>query len=98
MNFRFLAPAEAELLEAIAYYAAIRAELGVRFEEAVSSAARDVVARPKHGAPRSRNMRRWLVKGFPYSLIYRAHKSEVVIVAVAHQRRRPEYWVRRDGA
>ena len=95
MTFRFLAPAEAELLEAIAYYAAIRADLGVRFKEAVSSAVRDAVTRPKHGAPRSGNMRRWLVKGFPYSLIYRASEDEVVIVAVAHQRRRPEYWAQR---
>ena len=97
MTFRFLAPAEAELLEAIAYYATIRADLGVLFKEAVSSAVRDAVTRPKHGAPRSRNMRRWLVKGFPYSLINRASENEVVIVAVAHQRRRPEYWAQRGG-
>ena len=36
MTFRFLAPAEAGLLEAIACYAAIRAELGIRFKEAVT--------------------------------------------------------------
>jgi plasmid stabilization system protein ParE len=33
-----------------------------------------------------------LVKGFPFGVIYRANDEEVVIVAVAHQRKRPEYW------
>ena len=98
MNFRFLAPAEAELLEAIAYYATIRTDLGVRFEEAVSAAIREAVAHPEHGAPRSRNTRRRLVKGFPFGVLYRENETEVVVVAVAHQRRRPEYWVQRDGA
>lgn len=37
MTFRFLAPAQAELLEAIVYYATIRAELGVRFKEAAAA-------------------------------------------------------------
>ena len=98
MIFRFLAPAEAELLEAIAYYATIRTDLGVRFEEAVSVAVRDAVAHPAHGAPRSRNTRRRLVKGFPFSVIYRTNETEVVVVAVAHQRRRPEYWAQRGDA
>ena len=36
MTFRFLAPAEAELLEGIAYDAAIRGKLGIRLKEAVT--------------------------------------------------------------
>ncbi|HQY07602.1 MAG TPA: type II toxin-antitoxin system RelE/ParE family toxin [Burkholderiaceae bacterium] len=95
MTFRFLPPAEAELLEAISYYSAIRADLGVRFEQAVSHAVRAAVAHPERGAPRSRSTRRWLVTGFPFGVIYRARPEEVVIVAVAHERKRPEYWVRR---
>ena len=93
MIFRFLPPAEAELLEAVAYYAAIRAELGVRFEQAVSHAVRSAVAHPERGAPRSGSTRRWRVTGFPFGVIYRASPDEVVIVAIAHERKRPEYWV-----
>jgi plasmid stabilization system protein ParE len=97
MIFRFLPAAQAELLEGISYYTAIRPELGVRFEQAVSHAVRSAVAHPHHGAPRSKNTRRWLVKGFPFGVIYRANDEEVVIVAVAHQRKRPEYWEERVG-
>lgn len=95
MNFRFLAPAQTELLEGISYYAAIRAELGLRFEQAVADAVRHAVAHPERGAPRSKSTRRWLVKGFPFGVIYRAGENEVLVVAVAHQRKRPEYWVGR---
>jgi toxin ParE1/3/4 len=95
MKFRFLPPAQADLLDGISYYSAIRPELGLRFEQAVADAVRSAVAHPERGAPRSKNARRWLVKGFPFGVIYRANTEEVLVVAVAHQRRRPEYWVRR---
>jgi plasmid stabilization system protein ParE len=95
MSFRFLPPAEAELLDAISYYSAIRPDLGQRFEQAVADAVRSAVAHPERGAPRSKSTRRWLVKGFPFGVIYRASIEEVLVVAVAHERRRPEYWVQR---
>lgn len=95
MIFRFLPPAQAELLEGISYYSATRFDLGAKFEQAVAEAVRSAVAHPERGAPRSKNTRRWLVKGFPFGVIYRATDAEVVIVAVAHQRKRPEYWSQR---
>ena len=95
MTFRFLPSAEVELLEAISYCAAIQSELGIRFEEAVAEAVRNLVANPQRGARRSRSTRRWLVKSFPFGVIYRVSESEILIVAVAHQRKRPEYWAGR---
>ena len=95
MNFRFLPPAQDELLEGISYYAAIHADLGSRFERAVAQAVRNLVAHPERGAPRSNSTRRWLVKEFPFGVIYRTSDSEVLIVAVAHQRRKLEYWAKR---
>ena len=95
MTFRFLPPAEAELLEGISYYGAIRPELGTRFEQAVAQAVRSAVAHPERGAPRFKNTRRRLVTGFPFGVINRVGESEVLIVAVAHQRKRPEYWAGR---
>ena len=95
MNFRFLASAQAELLETISYYSAINGALGLRFEQAVANAVRGAVAHPERGAPRSQNTRRWLVKGFPFGVIYRGSEHEVLVVAVAHQRKKPGYWSRR---
>ena len=88
MSFRFLAPAEAELLEAISYYSSIKAELGLRFEREVSIAVRCAVAHPERGAPRSKSTRRWLVKGFPFGVIYRETPDDILVVAVAHERKK----------
>jgi plasmid stabilization system protein ParE len=94
-NFRFLPPAEAELLQQIAYYAEIQPELGVKFEEAVADAVRKSVAFPEHGAPRSKNTRRRLVVGFPFAVIYKVLKDEILVVAIADGRRKPDYWAKR---
>ena len=95
MNIRFLAPAQAELLAAITYYAEITPELGARFEQAVAKAVRAAATHPKRGAPRSSNTRSWIVEGFPFGVIYREGVSEILVVAVAHQRKKPEFWARR---
>lgn len=36
--------------------------------------------------------RRLLVGRFPYQVVYRLRATEIVIVAVAHLKRRPGYW------
>ena len=39
--------------------------------------------------------RRYLLRRFPYSIVYREIYGVVRVVAVAHGRRRPEYWINR---
>jgi hypothetical protein len=39
--------------------------------------------------------RRALVARFPYQVVYRIRPGEIVIVAVAHLKRRPGYWKNR---
>jgi plasmid stabilization system protein ParE len=36
--------------------------------------------------------RRYLFPNFPFSLVYRVRVEAVIVVAVAHHRRRPGYW------
>lgn len=43
---------------------------------AVAEAVRRAVANPEHGASRSGSTRRLLVKGFPFTVIYRASDRE----------------------
>jgi hypothetical protein len=42
-----------------------------------------------------RGTRRLLLQRFPFSIIYRVESTWVLVVAIAHQRRRPGYWRRR---
>jgi hypothetical protein len=41
---------------------------------------------------------RYVMRDFPYSIPYLVETDVVYIVAFAHQRRRPGYWVRRVGS
>jgi len=87
-------PAAAEeFLAAVEYYRAALPELGARFSEAVRHATDVVAAHPEAGSPRgSSEVRRLLVVGFPYDLVYWQRGEMIEIIAVAHHRRRPNYW------
>lgn len=88
-----LAPAaRRELLEAQAFYAAITPTLGERFTETITSALRRIVASPTASPRVSARMRRYVVSVFPYAILYRIENGDVLVTAIAHQRRRFGYW------
>jgi hypothetical protein len=44
-----------------------------------------------------RDIRRGLLRRFPYSVVYEVLPDEVIILAVAHTSRRPRFWIKRRG-
>ncbi len=40
----------------------------------------------------SGRLRRLMVQRFPYQVIYELRSSEVVVIPIAHSKRRPGYW------
>lgn len=92
MKVRLLDPAQLELDEAIACYNDQAPGLGDAFLlEAI--AAFDRIQRfPDAWHPLGDRFRRCRLRRFPYGLIYAAENDEIVIVAVAHSHRRPQYW------
>ena len=91
----FLPAAEAELLNEVTYYSNIQDGLGIKFEHAVESAVNNAVSNPLGGAPSPKGTRSRLVKGFPFSIVFRVSDTEILIVAVMHHRRKPSYWADR---
>lgn len=89
---RFIAPARREFLSEVAYYNGKEPGLGIRFAAAVEEAATRAVAFPLTGSPASKSTRRVFVKNFPFAVVYRPDAEGIVIFAVAHHSRRPEYW------
>ena len=72
-----------------------RGGLGGEFFDAVVAATSLIQAQPEIGAPSSnRRTRRVLVERFPYQVVYRLLEDAIVVVAIAHLKRRPGY--RRD--
>lgn len=88
----FVAPARREFLLQVTYYNRKEAGLGARFSAAVEEATVRAVAFPLTGSPASRSTRRVFVRDFPFAVVYRSEPDGIVIFAIAHHSRRPEYW------
>jgi plasmid stabilization system protein ParE len=52
---------------------------------------------PQRWPPGAAGTRRFLLKRFPLSLVYREQATSIQIIAVAHGRRRPGYWKHRSA-
>jgi len=96
---RLVGDAAAELVHEISYHEAVRRGTGVRFAHAVSDAFAIIRAFPHGGAPAPAGTRRTKVRGFPFTVVYRDYEGEIVVFAIAADRRRPGYWTGRlhDG-
>lgn len=82
-----------ELRDAAGFYAATaNVDLALAFVAEFERAANTILANPSIGALIRGMRRRYLLRRFPYSIIYQPIGDEIRIVAVAHQRRRPGYW------
>ena len=84
--------ADAEFLATARYYEGQAENLGLDFIAAVQRTYQRLAAFPESGHPFGSRLRRALVPGFPYGLIYRVESECLFIVAVAHLHRRPGYW------
>ncbi len=94
MNIRIRDEAEAELEDAFDYYQRKRDGLGHKFLDDYLHGVQQIAGAP-HRWPydrASKVARRYRLDHFPYNLIYRVLPDHCMIIAVAHQRRRPGYW------
>jgi len=92
---RFLRPAEMEMLDAARYYEQQAPGLGVDFLEKIDSAVRDIGEDPERWPVLRLQIRRRLIHRFPYGLLYRVDPDEIIILAIMHLHRHPDYWIGR---
>jgi toxin ParE1/3/4 len=95
MTFAFHPEAETEFNEAIEYYENNEPGLGYDFSMEVHAAIQNIVNYPTAWPILEDNLRRCLVKRFPFGVIYSLEQDEIFILAVMHLRRNPEYWKNR---
>jgi len=95
MNIRFLDVASQEMGDAIDFYACERKGLGDDFYKEVKHAINSIAVFPEAWHPLSLRTRRCRLRRFPYGLIYQIREDELLIVAVAHLHRKPDYWKNR---
>ena len=89
--------AEDELLHEIGYFELQAVGLGRRFFAEIRR-AESLIARFPESAPEiAPGIRKRVLRKFRYSLIYSIERDGLLVLAVAHHSRRPDYWVRRVG-
>lgn len=96
MRVVFTKIAKLELEDAVRYYELEYAELGQRFKQEVRAAALRITEYPKAWSIERGDIRKCFLHKFPYTLLYALEKDHILVVAVAHQHRKPDYWTDRD--
>jgi plasmid stabilization system protein ParE len=84
--------ARAELAEASHYYEDRVPGLGQALIDDVEKGVGEILEHPNACERVSKNLKRKVLNRFPYSLIYAVEKDRIRIMAIAHHKRRPEYW------
>lgn len=95
MKVEFLPEADKEFREAARYYESEAAGVGLSFIAAVHKAVDEVVELPLATQIQRAGIRKKVLRHFSYNLFYAIETDTIVIVAVAHQRKRPNYWCAR---
>lgn len=90
--FGFLEPARIEFEEAIEFYNQQRPNLGDEFAAEVLNTINRILNHPEAWTKLSKRTRRCLTNRFPYGVIYQIRGNRILIVAVAHLRKKPVYW------
>jgi len=84
--------AELEMNDAAVFLEIEQVGLGLRFLSAVETAVAHIREYPEASPLIIQDIRRKVLKRFPYSILYSIKPDRIRILAVANQRRRPLYW------
>lgn len=95
MTFVILAEAEREFAESVSYYESKQSGLGWRFRNEVLSAVNRIFRHPELPRLRPKGYRRLNLRVFPHYIAYVIRQETILIVAIAHAYRRPEFWIDR---
>lgn len=95
MKHEFHPEAEFEIIEAAAHYESEVPGLGERFGDEVERVIELLVENPGLGALVEGEIRHFVLRRFPFSVIYAEPGDVLYILAVAHGSRRPGYWSER---
>lgn len=95
MRHEFHPDALDEYKVAAHYYSVCQTGLEQRFIAAVEHAIQQIVESPERWRIVDEDIRRCLTKVFPYAILYTVEADRILIIAVMHCHREPEYWRKR---
>jgi plasmid stabilization system protein ParE len=92
---RVISAAESDFTEALCWYAERSQRAAERFDAEFDKAMATIGADPRRFPYCDERHRFYLMDRYPYQVIYREEHDEVVVIAVAHAKRKPGYWAGR---
>jgi len=87
--------AEEDYLNSLAWYRDRNFTTPARFDNALWHVIHAVEVAPERWPVYPSHFRRYTLHQFPFSLVYRVEPSRTFVLAVAHGKRRPGYWLER---
>jgi plasmid stabilization system protein ParE len=84
--------AEAELLDAVAFYEGRLPGLGDRFLRELDAAIAAIREAPDRWRIIEADVRRYTLRRFPYAIYYRFESDLIRVLVVKHHSRHPDYW------
>ncbi len=87
-----------ELIAAAGFYENREDGLGHRFLDVVDASLARLQRNPCLAPMDEGGRRKYLIRGFPYVIIYRIERTFLHILAVAHTSRKPGYWISREAS
>lgn len=94
-KIEFHEAASNEYEKAVSWYLERNHIIAVRFAEEVRRAVETIRKAPHRWPSNEGGIRRFLLPSFPIALVYRELVTAIQIIAVAHGRRKPDYWKKR---
>ena len=95
MKLRFLAEARFEFEDAVDYYEEKEPGLGGRFNQEIRAICSMVLTHPLLWRERPDGFRRVNCPVFPFYIAYFIRGDTILIAAIAHESRHPDYWKER---
>jgi toxin ParE1/3/4 len=91
-DVRLFPEAEAEVIANERWYARRSPAAAAAFLTELDNAITRIAEAPETWPRYRRGTRRFVLRRFPFSVVYRVEDEAIYVVAVAHAKRRPEYW------
>ena len=95
MKYSFHFEAEIELNSYIDYYEEFKVGLGLEFANEVYKTIQGIINFPNAWQILTDDLRRSLTNRFPFGVIYYIKNDEIIILAVMHLRKKPDYFLKR---
>jgi plasmid stabilization system protein ParE len=97
MMLRILKEAQQDLENSVDYYNGESPGLGYEFADEFYHTVDRIFDNPDAWPPVSKRTRRCLTHRFPFAVIYQIRDTTILVIAVMHLNRHPDFWKERSG-